>query len=313
MDWNTITQLFDILAWPLVVAVALIAWHKPLGVFLSGLSGRLTKFSAFDISIELAELPAPPAPWSDPRFPESSLLTTGELSSTSLMTLFNLATPQVPAGMLEGQAAWEYLVVDIKDGRFWLISRLFIFTVFLQALRGVRCLVFVETKGECRRRLIGLASPDDARTALGKAYPWLESALFNAMRTRGVQWLHRGLDADLAGQVIHAFIEDPEMRMTVAPATPDEWTQLGTQPIWEHTQWLMLETADTLLRKWFCEWDASHYTDLPEASAETRCKALLRRQSPFVALVNSRGEFKALLDRQKLVALVCEASIHGGA
>jgi hypothetical protein len=35
----------------------------------------------------------------------------------------------------------------IKNGHFWFISRVFIFTVFLQAMRGMKCVVFVESKG----------------------------------------------------------------------------------------------------------------------------------------------------------------------
>jgi hypothetical protein len=288
MDWNAIITLVDILAWPLVVAGALITFRKPLAMFLSSIGGRVIGFSVFDISIELAELPAPPSPWADPRFPESSQMTGGEVMQTGLKTLFERISVETP---------WDYLVVDIKDGRFWLSSRLFVFTVFLQALRGVRCVAFVESKGEQRRRLVGLAAPEDVRAALGRTYPWFESALFNAMHQHQVYRLDRSLDADLAGQVVRNFIEDPQMRMIVPPATPDEWTQLGTQPIWEHTGWLTLETANTHLREWFFEWDATHYADFAEASVETRFKTLLRRKAPFVALVNSRDEFKALLDR----------------
>lgn len=44
---------------------------------------------------------------------------------------------------------------------------------------------------------------------------------------------------------------------------------------------------------------------------DERIRELLRRKSPYIALLNSRGEFKALLDRQKLAALVGEAMVDG--
>lgn len=310
MDWKTIIEFVNILAWPVVVAVALLAFGKPLGVFLSTLSGRVTKLSAFDVSIELAAFPEPPTPWSNPKIHESSMLTAGEVSSTTLMTLFNLTTPQAPSNTFEKKDAWDYLVVDIKDGQFWLISRVFIFTVFLQAMRGVKCIVFVESKGEHRRRLIGLAPPDEVRAALVATNPWLEKALSNAMLEHKVCRLDRSLAAQTAGEIIRTFVEDPEMRMTTTPVSPDDWTQLGTQYIWEHTRWLTIDTVNAAFRKSFYEWDASHYKDLPGTSAEKRAKELLHCKAPFIALVNSKGEFQRLLDRQKLMAQVVETFIQ---
>lgn len=302
MDWKIITELVDILAWPVVVVTALIALRRPLGDFLSGLSRRLTKFSAFDISIELAELPSPPVPWSDPNIPGSSLMTGGEVNSTSLMTLFQRIGVETP---------WDYLIIDIKDGKFWLISRVFIFTVFLQMMRGVQCVVFVESSNDRQRQLIGIASPNDVRAELDAAFPWFEQALLHAMSEREVYRLHRSLDASRAGEIIRTFIEHEKMRMTTPPNPPADWTQLGTQSIWEHTRWLTLEAVNTMLRKSFFEWDASRYNDLPGTPAQTRLKDLLYRKAPFVALVNSRDEFQRLLDRQKLAVVVGEALIDG--
>lgn len=307
MDWKTTTDLVNILAWPVLLAVALLAYHKPLSAFLVGLSGRLTKLSAFDVSVELAALPDPPAPWSDRDFPESSMLTTGEVSSTALMTLFNLTTPQVASMNASDVVPWDYLVVDIKNGKFWLISRLFIFTVFLKAMRGVKCIVFVESKGEHTGRLIGLALPDDISSVLGEAYPWLEKALKNAMINQNVIRLHRFLDANSAGNIIRTFIEDSEMRKTELPDSLDDWTQLGGASIWEHTRWLTLDLLNAVLRRSFFEWDSSRHEEHSEIPTEKRVKELLHHRAPFVAVVNSRNEFQRLLDRQKLAAMVAEA------
>jgi hypothetical protein len=50
-------------------------------------------------------------------------------------------------------------------------SRIFVFTVFLQAMRVVKCMVFVESEEGYQRHLIGLASPDAVLTALSEKYP----------------------------------------------------------------------------------------------------------------------------------------------
>jgi hypothetical protein len=176
-------------------------------------------------------------------------------------------------------------------------------------MRGVKCVVFVETTGEHRRRLIGLASPEAVRTALVGAYPWLEEALSQAMIKYATTHLSPLLLARTAGDIIRDFIERPEMRAKTLPSPPGQWTQLGTEPIWEHTERLTIETTNKYLRKYFYEWDSSHYKDLPGIPSEKRSKELLHRKSPFVALLNSRDEFQRLVDRQKLAVLIGEAMV----
>ncbi len=89
------------------------------------------------------------------------------------------------------------------------------------------------------------------------------------------------------------------MRQTKLPSPSDKWTRLGTQDIWEHTEWLNPETLNKYLHKSFSECDLSHYMDLPGTSTKKRVSDLLHREAPFIALVNGKDEFKSLLDRGK--------------
>ncbi len=298
MNWLIFIPLINVLVWPLVVAGFLFFFRKPLATLITGLGGRLTKLSAFQFSLELATLPGSPLPWFDPNIPENSEMTGGDVSSTALTILFQRIGVITP---------WDYLIVDIKDGHFWLISRVFIFTVFLQAMRGVKCVVFVESKGDFRRRLIGLASPDAVLLAMCEAYPWLEQALSKAMNMPNTFFLRSVLSPDTASQIIRRFIEDPEMRKDVLPSPPDKWTQLGTQPIWEHTEWLNAETFSKYLSKALFEWDSSHYKDTLDIQTDKRMRELLFRKAPFIALVNSKEEFQRLLDRQKLLEQLAQS------
>ena len=228
------------------------------------------------------------------------------------MTLLSLTTPQVRSNTFEKQDTWDYLVIDIRQGQSWFISRVFIFTIFLQAMRGVKCIVFVESKGEHDRRLIGLASPDQVRAALGATYPWLEEALSNAMVKHKVFRLQRSLEPLKAGNIASSFVEDPLMRTKTSPTSSTEWTQLelSAQATWEHTQWLTLDVMNKILRKSFFEWDSSHYEDLPRIETEQKVKELIQRRAPFIALINSKNEFQRLIDRQKLAILVGETLIE---
>jgi len=308
--------------WPIVVLAILLTFRKPLGLLLSGLSGRLTKLSAFNVSIELVTLTSPREPWTNPNIPEHSEISGGDVVDTTHKTLFDRISADTP---------WDYLIVDVKDGQFWFVSRVFIFTVFLQAIRDLKCVVFVQTSGEFHRRLLGIASPAAVRMALVRAFPWMEEALARALHPYRRLFLEPTLPLSDAGQIIQAFIRDRDMKLDCQPeeyikstnncdipteqrptdpVIPSEWTRRGSMNTWEHTQWLNLDIINTVLRKSFFEWDSSHYKELSGILAEKWSQELLHRKAPFIALVNSKDEFQRLLDRQKLVALVAETLIE---
>jgi hypothetical protein len=310
MDWIIVVNLITVLAWPVVVVVALLAFRKPLAAFMVGLGGRVTKLSAFNFSVELVALPASPTPWSDLGIPYNAELISGEIGSDSESTLIRLlTTPSIPADTKDLR---DYLLVDIKDGRTWLISRVFLFAVFLHKMRGTKCVVFVKSKGEYHRRLIGLASPEKVRAALAKAYRWFETTLQAVgdekdNKTGPLQ----PLQPRLAAQIIKEWLKNPEMRMNDTPDPADDWVELKkpNEPSkWEHTCWLDDKRVNKDLREAFYEWDSSTYVDNPDESGEKRIEALLKRQAPFIALVNSRGEFQRLLEREKIQAVAYSLS-----
>jgi hypothetical protein len=110
MDSKILIELIEAIAWPLVVGVTLLMYREQLSTFVTGLSRRVTKLSAFEISSELAELPSPPSPWSDPRIPQSSEMIGGDVVSATLMTLFD---------SIGTDSSLEYPIVDIKESLAW--------------------------------------------------------------------------------------------------------------------------------------------------------------------------------------------------
>lgn len=290
-----IAAILSAIMWPIVILTLVLAFRKKLPDLVERLAGRVTKLSVYKLSIELATVPTPPSPWSDPSIHEGSEMLGGEVYNTALMMLFHRIGAETP---------WDYLIVDIRDGKLWLVSRLFIFTAILSRMRGVKCVVFVESKNENYRRLLGLASADEVRTALDSAYPWLEKALLASMVKNNITSLNPSLPPNIAGEIIRAFIEQPEMRRKSQPDPADKWTQLGTHPIWEHTEWLSSGKVTEYLRTGFYDWDLSHYKDTPDTRVDVRIRELLRRTAPYIALVNSKVEFKSLLNRQELLEQV---------
>jgi hypothetical protein len=306
MEFKDLIELIKTLAWPTLVAVLLLTFRKPLARFIADLGKRATKLSVFEVSVEFAKIPNPPVPWSDPGISESYKLTGGDVTSTTVMELFQRMSDDKP---------WQYLVVDIGAGRTWLISRVFLFVVILRYLRGLRCVVFVETREELSKRLLGIMQPETVRIALAKRYPWFDQSLNAALSVQTVPALAQQLPKDKAESVVNAFLKDPRIRQQQTSPNLDEWEQLGTQPVWEHTKWLDLQRVDQDLRGFFTDRDTSQIVDSPDTPAEKRNRAILRRQTAFVALVNDRGEFRGLVDRQgfleKMASLLADKSEDG--
>jgi hypothetical protein len=53
-----VVEVIKAIAWPLAFALALFLFRKPLSHFLNELAPRISKVSAFEISVELATMPS---------------------------------------------------------------------------------------------------------------------------------------------------------------------------------------------------------------------------------------------------------------
>jgi hypothetical protein len=87
---------------------------------------------------------------------------------------------------LKALSRWDYLLVDIEEGHFWLTSRLFIFSLLLRRVRGLRCVVVVETAKGLSRRLLGITTPEQLGQVLAGRFPWFNDALAEAFKAAGV-------------------------------------------------------------------------------------------------------------------------------
>lgn len=130
------------------------------------------------------------------------------------------------------------------------------------------CIVFVETKGEYRRRAIGLTSLDALRGVIATIHPWLEHALSNAIIKYNTPFLNQWLDSLITGSIVRDVDGCPEIRATTLANSLYEWTKLGIQTIWEQTARLALDGANRHLRKVFYESGSFHYMDESNTSVK---------------------------------------------
>jgi hypothetical protein len=120
-----VVDLISALAWPAVVLVVLLVYRRTLPRLITGVLGRATRLSVFQIAIDLA--PAPDA------------YTRGFVADVVESGLAIYQESGI-SGVLqeiakEGQS--DYAVIELGSGNRWLTSRLFLFAAVLKRMRGL--------------------------------------------------------------------------------------------------------------------------------------------------------------------------------
>jgi hypothetical protein len=301
---NTI-DLIGVVAWPVVVVTAVLLLRKPLSSFLEGMGQRATKLSAFQFAVELSEVPEFTPAWSGPHLSDVRQPSPAGEFQSGAMALFD---------QIRDETASDYAVIDLGEGDKWLTSRLFIFAVMLQRMRGLRCFVFLETSGGVRRRFVGMAPPGVVRWSLAMRYPWLESALakayfkmYSQLPNEKIRSVHGALASKSAGPLVGMrFLEAIQQAEKPDAKDDTKWVKVkgpeGSQ-MWEHARWLDGARLQRVLGHGIeIEW----VPDAPDAPADERAKMVLRREGSYVAVVEDGKVFRALLDRHTLVEQVAK-------
>jgi hypothetical protein len=300
-------RLIETLAWPMILLIVLLIFRGPLSAALEGLGGRVTRLSLLQVlEFELTPLPEATPDWevlwgTSPA--DVRKLTSAAVFDSYAQSLFQqLSEP--------GKA--ELAVIDLGDGDRWLTSRLFLFSVLLERMRGVRCLALVATNDDVNRRLVGLVTPEEARWSLAHRYPWLERA-FSFAYAKVAEGTHsfsvqRGaLEPPVAMQVARSFLVAIQTSTSPSASEKCEWQKVsvtggpGPQPadLWEHTRWIRLGQLEDHLgevvdrRSWI--------VDDPSGSTGERTRQILMRRGPFVALVDEDRRLEAVVDRRELL------------
>lgn len=296
-DW---VDLIGVLAWPGITVLAIIMFRSPLSQFLGSIGQRVEKLSIFEFALELSAVPEFQPKWSAPSLSDVRQLSPSSEFSSQATALFD---------QIRSDVASDYSVIDLGEGQQWLTSRLFIFAVLLERMRGLRCFAFVETTGETRRRFIGIAAPEGVRWGLARRYPWLEKALataYSQLDNYQIQSNYGALDSWQATQLVQKFLN--EIQKNVIELDVPEWTPLapptaGALQLWEHAKWLDGSRLERVLHDYL---EISSMPESLDSVPADRAKAALRRGGTFVALVGAGGRFETLIDRQALLEKLAE-------
>jgi hypothetical protein len=307
MSVANIIDLVRVVAWPVVVVMAVLLLRKPLSSFLEGMGQRATKLSVFQFAVELSEVPQVTPDWSGPG---PFLLDVRQPTPAAQFQSGTMALFQ----QIRDESASDYAVIDLGEGDKWVTSRLFIFAVMLRRMRGLRCFVFLETSDGVRRRFVGMAPPSVVRWSLAMRYPWLESALANAYSTMlaempdddKIRSVHGALEPVWASRLAMIFLEDIQQAEDPPAQDNTKWAKVkgpqGSQ-MWEHARWLDGASLQRVLGHGI---ETPWVPDSPDAPVDERAKMVLRREGPYVAVVEEGKVFRTLIDRHTLVEQVAK-------
>lgn len=306
IDWTLVVEVVKALAWPSVAAFALYLLRRPLVELVAQVARRARKVSVFEVSVELATLPELQPSWSvgDMDFRQ---LSSAQIFDSASQTLFQELLKPAQA---------DYAIVDLRSGHEWLTSRLFIFSLILGEVTGLRAFVFLESAAGTRRRFLGVATPSNVRRALGKRYPWLEEAFARALRaeypdvqqpeSQGVSTFSNQTSPFTAAEqrrvtnFVGRFVG--ELQRTTDPPANEQQSYLeirtDSTKTWERAHWI---DGDLLERALVGVLEYAWVDESLDSPRSLVSESVIRRNASFVALVDSDRRFVGLVDRYALL------------
>src|SRR5260370_34442705 len=162
-------SLLKAISWPAMTAIALAVFRRPLATLISVLGQKVSKFSIGKFSIEMAQVQEMKPSTMDTEIRQLEAGLIPQSGNTALTALVN---------ELQSGGKHDYVVIDFgsESAPRWLTSRLYLLCFLITLINRQLCMVFVETVGSVRKKLIGIASPEQVRWALAYKYGWLETA-----------------------------------------------------------------------------------------------------------------------------------------
>ncbi len=313
---NQLLSLIDVLAWPVVVLVLGLAFGGKLLELLKGLAPQLRAVSFGGFKLELAQAKAFPMAF------EGAV----DLRHAGQSTDVNDSTLRSFYEQIRDPTRIDYVVVDVGEGSEWLSSRLYILSVIMSRMRGLKVVVFVETAGHIRRRFVGLADCEHIRWRLAAAYPWLEAAFvkaanetwgdpqvdnFNIRVANQEGRLEYSLGGpDAAADLLKNFLQ-ANQKVSAGPSGLN-WVTLPTSPGQpprdEHAQWLSAGNVEAVLGSSLVR------VALPMLSLQSKPPAeqvalIMAQEGRWIALVREDRVFDRLIDRDRIVEDIFQRSI----
>lgn len=318
-----ISALANAIVWPIIILVLALAYRVPLLALVKEMKSRVKSFSLAGVSVEITEATQLAMPIADAAIDLRNAGQSTDVNDSTLRTFYE---------QVRDPATLDFAVVDLGTGHEWLSSRLYIMSVILRRMRGLKLIVFVETAGGMRRRFLGACDCDRLRWKLAARYPWFEAAISLAeART----WtfaqpspVNGATGRELAQSLRQIKIVNDDGRVedwqaspqpaadllkvfldgVQAPALPvpeQGWETLPISsshpaPLIEHAEWLTGQLVEDVLGK-DLQTRSIRERDLQGKNPADRARLVLEHPHRWIAIVRDEGIFDRIIDRLPIV------------
>jgi hypothetical protein len=302
---NDIAGIIQIIAWPLLLLILAVVFRKQLSGVFSYAASHLKSISIAGVSIELTERIAQP------------MIQAGgaavDVRHAGTENNVNDSTLRSFYAQIEATGALELAIVDLGQGHEWLTSRLYILSVILMRMRGLKAIVFVDNANNGRGRFIGICPSEVLRWRLANEFPKYEEALASGeIRAAAQAPAQAFIDGDdghfaernRAAELLRGFLAGVQSSPVAPVQQPELWQSLEVQPpsppVFEYAKWI-----DTPLIEKLLEGAIDNVAvPLPQyqfASRDARLRIIFDHKGNWVPLVRADGRFHGWIDRRIVV------------
>jgi hypothetical protein len=303
-----VAGIIQVVAWPLILLIlAVILRNQIRGIFTYAAS-HLKSVSIAGVSIELTERTAPPL-----------VQTAGaavDIRHAGTENNVNDSTLRSFYAQIEAAGALELAIVDLGQGHEWLTSRLYILSVILTRMRGLKAIVFVDNANNSHGRFIGICPSGVLRWRLANEFPKYEEALASGeMRAAGAAAQPimqtfidnddgRFADRNMAADLLRGFLTWVQSPSIPPGQTAELWQFLEVQPpnpqVFEYAKWIDAPLIEKLLEG-ALDNVAVPLTHFQFANRDARSRIVFDHKGTWVPLVRADGRFHGWIDRGVVV------------
>lgn len=231
--------------------------------------------------------------------------------------LINSSAGQTFSALVSDNTRADFAIVDLGDGDQWLASRLYIFAILLERVKGLKAFVFLEGSKDSRKHYIGWATPTSIHWALAREFPWFEKAYADAyMQVTTKLYIDGNLRFTVGGNLINAqdsasappvidvlkeFLKWIQLTPPVQPADGDkEWVKLKSSEAYEHTPWLTGSGIEEILGDELQ--NERIQSDIYQGKNTVEQLSIMAGFSKrYVALIGENQRFEKLVDRYEVL------------
>ena len=301
-------SLIQAIAWPIVALIVAFLFRQHLPKFVQSLIGRISSLSTGPVASEFVAAK-----------PNPEVLDALEYISKASSPYDTSEHISHLLGIVEKSPSADYLVIDLRDGKAWLTSRLYLFAVVLPPTLGVRCFVFVSAHGQLPRYFLGLASVESVARALERRYPWLYEVRRERMARRPTKikiMARRRTSKDNGQSSDKDNGQGSDKDWFQVSPLPWHMRRYGEHPLEnerdliyeEHAR--LIENERDLVDLIGEDFHREQVTNKEGLDSEALKDEMLRKRGSFVALTDPEGRFRDLINRSALLEAVATEIIN---